>query len=174
MRGSSLQHQSVRVYRTEENRRPWQFGAKRKSLMRNTAAYASLAAPLPLIDCSVFVWKNSISWGSEIWVLTARLPARTAKSLRRRRNRWSEVPLFVSHDFFFWFLLTQEDSVCLCHLHAAKLIINRPYSLYASAVHRLAGQWPWAQLCCTCRAKRALSKRSLHYPHPVGLLHSIW
>lgn len=25
---------------------------------------------------------------------------------------------------YFWFLLTQEDSACLCHLHAAKLIIN--------------------------------------------------
>lgn len=47
VKGSSLQHQTVRVSQTDENRRPWHFGAKKKSLMRDATACASLGAPPP-------------------------------------------------------------------------------------------------------------------------------
>lgn len=93
--------------------------------------------PPPLIDCSVFVWKNSISWGSEIWDLNcmshskascthSRVPEEKKKQMERSSSLcFTWFYLFI----YFWFLLTQGDSACLCHLHAAKLIINRPLHL---------------------------------------------
>lgn len=51
-------------------------------------------------------------------VHTAKLPARMAAF--PWKNRWTEVPLFVSHDFFF-FPLAFGSSAWLCHSHAEVL-----------------------------------------------------
>lgn len=55
-------------------------------------------------------------------VHTAKLPARMAAF--PWKNRWTEVPLFVSHDFFFFFFfppLAFGSSAWLCHSHAEVL-----------------------------------------------------
>lgn len=68
--------------------------------------------------------------------------------------------------------MTQLDSVGLCHLHAAKRIVKQLLHVQLYIDSPVSDPEPGCAVCV--KAKRALSKHSLHYPHPAGLLTSIW